>query len=63
MTRSLNGKTWTAPRIRSLGRIGKYGHRVIWRRNGQAQRFEIFRFQMSDPVRPVFIKLEADVIG
>jgi len=63
MTRSLNGKTWTAPRIRSLGRIGKYGHRVIWRRNGQAQRFEIFRFQMSDPVRPVFIKLDADVIG
>jgi hypothetical protein len=63
MTRSLDGKTWTAPRIRSLGRLGDYTHRVIWRRNGQAQRFEIFRFQMSDPVKPVFIKLEADVVG
>jgi hypothetical protein len=63
MTRSLDGKTWTAPRIRSLGRLGEYGHRVMWRRNGRAERFEIFRFQMSDPVRPVFIKLEADVVG
>lgn len=63
MSRSLDGKTWTAPRMRTSGALGKYGHRVIWRRNGQARRFEVFRFQMSDPVRPVFIKLEADVVG
>ncbi len=63
MSRSLDGKTWTAPRMRSMGKLGKYGHRVIWRRNGQAKRFEIFRFQMSDPVKPVFIKLEADIVG
>lgn len=63
MSRSRDGKTWTAPRIRSIGALGDYGHRVIWRRNGRAERFEIFRFQMSDPVKYVLIKLEADVIG
>lgn len=63
MERSLDGKTWTAPRIRPFGAEGEYGRRVVWRRNGRAARFEIFRFRMSDPVKPVMIKLQADVVG
>jgi hypothetical protein len=63
MSRSMDGKTWTSPRMRTIGKIGQYDRRAIWRRCGQAQRFEIFRFQMSDPVKPVFIKLEADIVG
>jgi len=63
MMRSKDGKTWTAARIREFGKEGEYTRRVVWRRNGRADRFEIFRFQMSDPVKPVMIKLQADVVG
>jgi len=61
MARSKNGKTWSDTRYRSLGRIGEYDHRCIWRRNGRASRFELFRFTMSDPVKPVLIQLTASI--
>ncbi|PHS61785.1 MAG: hypothetical protein COB09_17105 [Thalassobium sp.] len=61
MDRSLDGKTYTDPRIRSMGKIGEFNHRSIWRRNGRAERFEVFRFGCSDQVKKVFIKLEADI--
>lgn len=55
------GKTWSDPITRKLGKKGEYKHRVIWRRLGRAARFEVFRFSMSAKVKPVFIKLEADI--
>lgn len=61
MSRSKNGKTWSDTRYRSLGKIGEFDHRPIWRRNGRASRFELFRFTMSDPVKPVLIQLTADI--
>ena len=62
LERSLDGKTWTAPRIRSFGKLGEYQRRAVWRRNGRAARFEAFRFTISDPVKVVISKLEADVV-
>jgi len=35
---------------------------AIWRRNGRAARFEVFRFTMSDSVKPVIIQLTAEII-
>ena len=61
MARSKNGKTWADTRYRTLGKIGEFDHRAIWRRNGRAARFELFRFTMSDPVKPVLIQLTAEV--
>lgn len=61
MSRSKDGKTWSDTRYRSLGKIGEFDHRPIWRRNGRASRFELFRFTMSDPVKPVLIQLTADI--
>ena len=61
MARSKNGKTWADTRYRKLGKIGEFDHRAIWRRNGRAARFELFRFTMSDPVKPVLIQLTAEV--
>ena len=61
MARSRNAKTWSDTRFRSIGKIGEYNHRPIWRRNGRASRFELFRFTMSDPVKPVIIQLTADI--
>lgn len=63
MERSKDGKTWEAPRPRKIGKIGDYKRRAIWRRNGRAARFEIFRFTLSDPVKPVIIQLTANIVG
>jgi len=61
MSRSEDGHTFGDERTRQLGKRGQYDIRQIWRRNGRASRFEVFKFVMSDKVKPVFIKLEADI--
>ena len=63
MDRSIDGKTFGYDRARSIGRVGAYNHRTIWRRNGRVSRFEIFRFTLTDPVKPVIIQLTADITG
>jgi len=63
MARSRNAKTWSDTRFRSIGKVGEYNHRPIWRRNGRAARFELFRFTVSDPVKPVVIQMTADIEG
>ena len=64
MDRSTDGgKTFSDDRSRPIGKVGDYGRRTIWRRNGRAARFEIFRFKLSDPVKPVIIQLTADIMG
>lgn len=54
-----DAKVFSFQRTRSIGKIGKYDTRQIWYRNGRAPRFRILQFRMSDPVKPVIIKLEA----
>lgn len=61
MSRSEDGHTFGDPRTRDIGKRGRYQTRQIWYRNGRAERFEIFKFEMSDKVKPVFIKLEANI--
>lgn len=61
MERSQDGKTWTDPITRQIGRIGEYFRRSIWRRLGKAKRFELFRFTFTDPVKPVIIGATADI--
>ena len=63
LERSKDGKTWSGPIARSIGKIGEYNRRAIWRRNGRASRFEIFRFTLTDAVKPVIIQLTANIIG
>jgi hypothetical protein len=55
------GKTFVYPRTRSMGKIGEYKRRVVWRRNGAFPRFRILRFTMSDAVKPVLISISAQV--
>ena len=61
MSRSEDGQTFGDERTRSAGKRGKYQMRQIWYRNGHAERFETFKFVISDQVKVVLIKLEADV--
>jgi len=62
MAISEDAKTFDYERNRALGAIGKYGHRVIWRKNGRVPRFCVLQFRISDLIKPVVIKLEADLI-
>jgi hypothetical protein len=62
MERSRDGKTWSDPRSRSIGKVGEYDRRAVWRRNGYVNRFEIFRFTLTDQVKPVIIQLTADIV-
>lgn len=62
MSRSLDGKTFRQERRRSLGKVGEYEVRQIWRKNGKASRFEILRWDMSEPVKPVIIACYADIV-
>jgi len=63
LERSKDGKTWSDPIPRSIGKIGEYQRRAIWRRNGRAGRFEVFRFTLTDAVKPVIIQLTANIVG
>lgn len=58
---STNAKTFKYERNRSVGKIGEYEARQIWYKNGRYPRFVIWRFKMSDPVKPVIAKCEAKV--
>lgn len=55
------GKTFKYERRRSMGKVGEYTRRSIWRKNGRFPRFRVLRFKMSDPVKPVIINLVGNV--
>jgi hypothetical protein len=55
------GKTWSDERARPMGKIGEYTRRAVWRRNGRSARFDVYRFSLSAPVKPVFLQLTAQL--
>jgi hypothetical protein len=46
---------------RSIGKQGEYKKRQVWHQEGMASRFRVYRFKMTEAVKPVIIKLEADI--
>ena len=48
------GSTWSSEHWTTIGKIGKYTNRAIWRRLGTA-RDRIFEVSISDPVKAVII--------
>lgn len=62
MAISEDAKIFQYERVRKIGKVGKYGQRTIWRKNGRIPRFGVLQFRLSDPVKPVVIKLEVDLI-
>jgi len=54
-------RTWSSELWRTIGKIGKYRIGAIWRRLGRAEDGRVFRFRQTDPVKAVWIKLEAIV--
>lgn len=55
---SSDAKTFGTERTRKIGKKGEYGKRVVWYRNGRFDRFVVFQFRLSEPVKSAFIKLE-----
>jgi hypothetical protein len=55
------GKTWLPERPRPIGRIGEYNRRAVWRRNGRPNRFDVYRFTHSDPVKFAGLQLTAEI--
>jgi hypothetical protein len=49
-----NGKTWSAELWKSLGAVGHYFTRVIWRRLGQSFDW-LFKLRITDPVKVTLI--------
>lgn len=56
------GSTWSNEHWTSVGRIGRYTNRAIWRRLGQA-RDRIFEVSVSDPVNFVIISANLKMQG
>lgn len=56
---SRDGKVFGPPKNRGIGKAGEFNRRIVWRRNGRVKRFSVMKFRVSDPVKIVFIKLEA----
>jgi hypothetical protein len=56
------GRTWSAQRYRSLGKIGEFRKRTNWHQLGQA-RDRVYRYQVSDPVRRTLILATTDVVS
>lgn len=54
------GRTWSQLRPASMGRIGQYRVRAIWRRLGHS-RNRIWEVSGSDPVKTVLIRAVADI--
>lgn len=57
-----NGETWSNQLSASMGKVGEYRKRVIFRRLGQA-RERIFEISISDPVKRVITGANLDAVG
>lgn len=55
-----DGHTWSNEHWRSIGPIGDYDRRAIWRRLGRS-RNRTFKLSMTDPVKPIILGAYADI--
>jgi len=55
------GRTWSSEFSRSIGKIGAYSQRSIWRRQGRFPVARTIRFTITDPVPANLIKLTATI--
>jgi hypothetical protein len=53
------GFTWSNPVWVGIGKVGQYGKRAEWRRQGYVSRNRVYRFKASDDFKFNFLKLTA----
>ena len=54
------GYTWSNSHWRSIGKLGEYSHRAIWRRLGRS-RHRVFELTVTDPVNATVVGLYAQI--
>jgi hypothetical protein len=54
------GFTWNAPRTTSIGKIGEYKNRAIWRALGRS-RDRVYEVSITDPVYAVIVSANLNV--
>ena len=54
------GHTWSNEHWVSVGKIGQYGHRAIWRRLGMTTKLRdrVYEVSMTDPVKTAIVGAE-----
>jgi len=59
------GHTWSNYHVRSMGKLGEYGKRVIWRRLGMTMKLRdrVYEISGNDPVKIAIMGAELDVSG
>ena len=59
------GHTWNGERNTSMGRVGKYGHRAIWRRLGMTTKLRdrVYEVSGTDPVKIAIMGAELQLSG
>lgn len=55
------GRTFGETITRSFGEIGEYSFRCIWDQLGRVARSRMYRFDVADPVKWAFYKVEANI--
>lgn len=56
------GRNYGPKRSRSIGKVGKYHQRAIWRRNGRVTQSAILKFTVSDPVDTALLQLTGEFV-
>jgi hypothetical protein len=59
------GHTWSNEHWRSMGKIGQYGYRTIWRRLGMTMKLRdrVYEVSGTDPVKLAVVGAELQVSG
>lgn len=59
------GHTWSNEHMRSMGRIGRYGYRTIWRRLGMTTKLRdrVYEVSGTDPVKIAIMGAELQISG
>ncbi len=62
MSVSKDGGRTFAPEIsRKVGKIGQYRNRITWDQQGRFERSAVLRFDISEPIKRVIVKLEVEI--
>lgn len=56
-----NGRTWTNPIARAMGKVGEYTKRLIWSRLGRIPAKRVLRWKTDDPVKIAIYKWVTDI--
>lgn len=61
MSTSRDGQSFGGERQRSMGAQGEFNQRSVWRRNGRFPQYAHLRFLLSDQVRPIIVRVDAEI--